>query len=273
MATLDDRGRHRATREFWERRSLGAEILEALERAGADVRSLTVDDLAPLDQFHAGGMAMTRRLARMGELAPGMKVLDVGGGLGGPARTLAAEFDCIVTMSDVVESYASAAALLTDLLGLQASVSHVAADALDLPFGDEAFDVIWTQNSGMNIADKDRLYREFHRVLRPGGRLLTQEPMAGPVQPLIFPVMWAHDASTSFLRPPEDMQRVIEAAGFRTFAWKETAAVKSAGAKPVVEIRIQALVMGDEIDEISAAGRRNNAERRLVMVQAVFERA
>jgi len=219
-------------------------------------------------------MVLTRRLAEMGGLGPGMRVLDVGGGLGGPARTLAAEFGCSVTLIDLAESYVQAAAALTDLLGLSKNVSHVVADALDPPFDSEAFDIVWTQNSGMNIFDKSRLHDGYHRLLRPGGRLLTQEPMAGPVQPLIFPVMWAADASTSFLLPPDEMRALIEAAGFRLQAWEFTKAVKAqTGAGPRVQLqRIQPLVMGDQIEAISAAGRRNNAEGRIVMVQGVFDK-
>jgi predicted methyltransferase len=126
----------------------------------------------------------------------------------------------------------------------------------------------------MNIADKERLYAGFHRVLRPGGLLALQEPMAGPVQPIVYPVMWAADASTSFLRTPQAMRAVIEAAGFRARAWEDmtadTAGPSSGAAVPPHSI--QRLVMGDAIDAIIAAGQRNRAEGRIVSIQAVFER-
>lgn len=262
----------RTLRGFWSREGLGPAILEALKAAGMDFDKLSVDDLAPIDQFHGGGMGMTRRLASLSELGPGSRVLDVGGGLGGPARTLAVEYGCSVTLSDLTASYIDVAKMLTGLLGLQGSVTHVVADGLELPFDSGTFDVVWTQNSGMNIADKERFYEGLHRVLRPGGRLVSQEPMAGPVKPMIFPVMWARDASASFLRTPEEMRRVIESAGFRTRTWGETEAEKAPEKEPRLPVRIQTLVMGDELAEINAAGRRNNIERRIVMVQAVFER-
>jgi ubiquinone/menaquinone biosynthesis C-methylase UbiE len=260
---------------LWDRRDLKSTIEEALNNTGIDLSRLTVGDLAPLDQFHAGGMVLTRSLANQGELKAGTRVLDVGGGLGGPARTLAVEFGCIVTLADLAESYVGAAEWLTGVLGLAGKVSHVVADALDLPFESGSFDVVWTQNSCMNIADKVRLHEGFHRLLRAGGRLFTQEPMAGPVQPLIFPVMWAADASTSFLLPPDEMRTLIEAVGFRLKAWEYTKAVKTpAVIEPRVPLqRIQALVMGDKISAIRAARRRNNAEGRIVMVQAVFDKS
>jgi ubiquinone/menaquinone biosynthesis C-methylase UbiE len=203
-----------------------------------------------------------------------MQVLDVGGGFGGPARTLAVEFGCLVTGVDLTASYVRAAQALTARMRLDDRVSHHVGNALALPFPDETFDLVWTQNSGMNIADKERLYAGFHRVLRPGGRLALQEPMAGPVAPLLYPVMWARDASTSFLRTPAAMRAVIEGAGFRARVWDDVTA-ETAGPATAADIpahSIQRLVMGDAIDEIIRVGHRNRDERRLVSIQAVFER-
>ena len=186
---MDDTSSSGAINTYWGREGLGQAILDALVASGKSLDTLTIDDLAPADQFHGGGKAATVRLARLARVSPGTRVLDVGGGLGGPARTLAVEFGCHVTVIDLTESYVRAAEMLTAQLGLGDRVTHHVGNALALPFDPGTFDVVWTQNSGMNIADKERLYLGFHRVLRPGGRLAFQEPMAGPVQPLIFPVM------------------------------------------------------------------------------------
>lgn len=262
------------TNEYWGRDGLGRAILEALAALGKPLESLTIDDLAPLDQFHGGGKGATVRLARLARLTPGMRVLDVGGGLGGPARTLAVECGCDVTVIDLTESYVRVAEMLTARLGLGDRVTHRVGDALALPFADGAFDVVWTQNSGMHIAAKARLYGGFHRVLRPGGLLALQEPMAGPVQPPVFPVMWARDETTSFLRPPQEMRALIEAEGFQVRVWEDVTA-EIAGSGPAAAATgpsIQALVMGETLEAISRAGRRNCDEGRIVMVQAVFER-
>ena len=256
----------------WGRNGLGQAILDALSAAGKDLNALTIDDLAPLDHYHGGGKIATQQLARLAELAPGMRVLDVGGGLGGPARTLAVEFGCEVTVLDLTASYVQAGELLTARLGLNDRVAHQEGSALELPFPDHAFDVVWTQNSGMNIEDKARLYAGFHRVLKPGGRLAFQEPMAGPVQPPIFPVMWARDASSHFARAPEEMQAIIESAGFRLRVWKDVTAARQSGA-PDPPYSIQRLVMGDDLAAIRAAGKRNTEEHRMVMIHAVFDRA
>jgi len=258
--------------DYWGRDGLEQAILDTLHAADKNLDELTIDDLAPLDQFHGGGKRATVRLARLAGLSPGTRVLDVGGGLGGPARTLAVEFGCQVTSVDLTESYVQAATALTARLKLDDRVTHRVANALELPFDDGVFDVVWTQNSGMNIADKDRLYAGFHRVLRAGGLLVLQEPMAGPVQPLVFPVMWARDAAASFLRPPEQMRELIEAAGFQTRAWDDVTdeSARPGAAGPTHSI--QRLVMGDVLDDIRHAGERNRVEGRSVMVHAVLER-
>jgi len=187
---------------------------------------------------------------------------------------LALDWGCRVTVVDPTDSYVEAGTMLTARMGLADLVSHQVGDALELPFDDEAFEVVWTQNSDMNIADKQRLYDQFQRVLRPEGRLALQEPMAGLVQPVVLPLMWAPDATSSFLRTPDEVQSLIEAVGFRVRLWEDTTSdIASPGpgaAAPTVTI--QSLVLGDTLAEINQASQRNFIERRLVAVQAVFDR-
>jgi SAM-dependent methyltransferase len=257
---------------YWERTDLECRILDALAAAGKDLEALTIEDLGPTDHFHAGGKAATDRLARLAQLTPGARVLDVGGGLGGPARTLAVEHGCFVTVVDLTESYVRAGEALTKRLGLGGRVSHRIGDALALDVDDQAFDVVWTQNSGMNIRDKERLYAGFARVLRRGGVLVTQEPMAGPVQPVVFPVMWARDSSSSFLRTPEAMRAVMEAAGFAVHAWDDVTgdAAHASRAADMPPHSAPRIMMGDRLDAILDASRRNQNERCIVMIQAVL---
>ena len=264
----------RATNAYWGRDGLERRILDALAAAGKNVDALTIDDLAPADQFHGGGKPATERLARLAGLKPGTRVLDVGGGLGGPARTLAVQFGCRVTVIDLTESYVRAATALTARLGLADRVTHRVGDALALDAGGEPFDVVWTQNSGMNIEDKERLYAGFARVLRPDCLLMIQEPMAGSVQPVVFPVMWARDASASFLRSPDAMRALIEAAGFQVRAWDDvTDEVTGPSSAAVIPAHsVQRIIMGDALDAIIQAGQRNRVERRIVMTQAVLVR-
>lgn len=263
----------RTIEAYWGRERLDEAILAALTARGVDLDALTVDILAPTDQFHGGGKPVTERLARLAVAAPDTRVLDVGGGFGGPARTLAVQFGCRVTSLDLTPSYVRAARVLTARMRLDDRVTHEVGNALALPFPDRAFDLVWTQNSGMNIADKETLYAGFHRVLRPGGRLALQEPMAGPVQPVVYPVMWARDASTSFLRAPAEMRATIEGAGFRLLRWDDVTAETAgpAAGTPLPAHSIPRLVMGDAIEAITRAGHQNREEQRLVSIQAIFE--
>jgi len=260
-------------KDHWEREDLSAAILAALRESDKDLDALTLDDLAPLDQFHGGGKGFTLRLANLAGLKPDMHILDVGGGLGGPARTLALEFGCHVTVVDLTESYIHAGRVLTSLMKLDDRVTFQVSDALKLSFEENSFDVVWTQNSGMNIADKESLYAGFHRLIRPNGLLVFQELMSGPNQPPVFPVMWSRDGSNHFLRKPEQMQAAIEAAGFRLIKWEDVTNEKEAPATVRPTHSIQKLVMGEELlKEITSSSKRNDEEQRLVMVQAVFER-
>lgn len=263
--------------EHYARRDLAATILDALRQAGKNLDALTIDDLAPVDQFHTRGKQSTIELAQRAGISTGQSILDVGGGLGGPARTLATLFGCRVTVVDLTEEYCRAGEVLTARLGLSDRVQHRHANALALPFPDASFDVVWTQHSSMNIDNKPRLYAEFSRVLRHPGRYALHEVMQGDNTPIHFPVPWARDPAISFLQPPETIARLIEAAGFLRSRWID----ETAYARDWLEKRVQAtatglsplgihLLLGDDIVAMSRNQIRNLNEQRVAIIQAVF---
>lgn len=249
-------------------------ILTALQQSGKNLDTLTITDLAPLDQFHFGGRPAVLAQARLAGVKPGMAVLDVGGGIGGPARTLASEYGSHVTVLDVTEEFCQVGERLTRMVGLSDRVTFHHGDALAMPFDDASFDLAWTEHSTMNIPDKERLFREIHRVLRPGGIYALHEAMTGPNQPLHFPAPWARRPEASFVATPEEYQRLLSAAGFRQIAWEASPPAPPgqgptpAGEKPLPGINI----LGPDMPERLRNGMRNQTEGRIIVMQGVFER-
>jgi SAM-dependent methyltransferase len=206
-------------------RGLGTAILDGLRALGKDPDNISYTDLSSVDHFHTRGMEATRDLAQMADLRAGQRVVDVGGGFGGAARVLAAEFGCDVTVLDLTEEFCLVGEMLTARTGLSDRVTFKVGNALDMPFEDGSFDIAWTQHSSMNIADKERLYSEIRRVVRPGGRFALHEIMAGPQQPIHFPVPWAQNPQISFLLPPNEAHSIIAGTGFREAAWVDVTQV------------------------------------------------
>lgn len=176
-----------AINQHYGQADLSAKILTALREAGKDIAALTWDDLAPFDEHHRGGREATRELAHLVGLREGLHVLAIGGGIGGPARTLAAKCGCRVIGRDLTEECCRATEMLTARVGLHDRGTFRQGHALAMPFAEATFEVVWTQDVFMNIAEKPRLFAEMHRVLRPdvlGRRRAAQvSPALGGVPP------------------------------------------------------------------------------------------
>ena len=209
MASIEgDVARHYTTGAIIER------ILAALESLGVEIASARPEDLKPVDEFHTGGMEATLALLEQLDITPKTDVLDIGSGIGGTARALAARYGCRVTGIDLTEEFVDAARALTAMVGLGDRASFRLGSALALPVPDAGFDLAFLLHVGMNIADKPGLFAEARRALRPGGTFAIFEVMKRGPDPLDFPVPWSTAPETSFVDPPETYRAAADAAGF-----------------------------------------------------------
>jgi MPBQ/MSBQ methyltransferase len=257
-------------------------VLDALRETGREVDPLDPDDLAGLDELHGLGRAATLTMAEVAGISEGERVLDVGAGIGGPARTLAVHLGAIVTALDPTRRFCELNEELCRRSRLGDKIDVVCGDARQMPIGRGEFDVVWTQAVWPNINDKQAMLSEMHRVLKDGGRLALYEVVSGPAGgDLQYPVPWADGPAENFLLRPEDVRRLAESAGFAVQEWLagqkliarigETAGSGRPGMTTGVEGVTLSLVMPDF--EARMAGLARNVEKqRIGMVMAVFSR-
>ena len=267
--------------EHYDRGDLRGRIASALTAAGLDGKQLTPQDLSPLDQFHVRGLASTIEFAGAVGIERGTRVVDIGSGLGGPSRYLAATFGCQVQGIDLSPSFVEAATYLAERSGLSEKVTYECGDALALPVDDESVDLAWTQHTAMNIADRGLMYSEAFRVLRPGGPFAIHDIVAG-IGELHFPVPWSAGPTTSFLMTPQAMRTALEKQGFRVRSWVDrtaegiawlgeirAAAAAVVGPPPPLGLHV---VLGSEFPVMAGNLARNLQEGRASIVQVGFDK-
>jgi sarcosine/dimethylglycine N-methyltransferase len=147
------------------------QILEKLEKDGFHRSTLTQDILQNYDQDHYGGVAANDTLASLAHLDESCHLLDVCCGMGGPSRYLAHNYGCHVTGIDLTQSRIDSATKLTRMVGLEPLVNFKCANALDLPFPDNTFDALVSQEAFCHVPQKNKLIAECIRVLKPEGRM------------------------------------------------------------------------------------------------------
>lgn len=262
------------------RSQLREALLSALQGAGKDPNHLTLDDLAPIDEFHVRGLEATLELGRDLNLSPAMQVLDVGSGLGGPSRRFASLYGCAVTGIDLTAEYCDLAQFLAERLGLSQLVSYRHGSALEMPFEPASFDAAYTQHVAMNIADKAALYREVARVMKPGAPFGIYDLLEGDGGEVVFPVPWALTPETSFLVSPADLRTLLDDAGFEIVDWRDTT---EQGRQWFVRLRERMqqsgpplltfhVLMGDDFPQMAENQVRNLMERRIAPTQIICKK-
>ncbi len=189
-------------------------ISAALGELGKSTDTLTIDDLAPVDEFHIGGRMASEDFLGQLSLSPDHNVIDVGCGLGGAARFAVSRFGCKVTGIDVTDEYIATGRILSGWVGLDDRITLHQGSALSLPFGAEAFTAAYMIHVGMNINDKAKLFSNVYRVLKPGSMFGIYDVMRTGEGELAYPVPWASTAATSAVATPAQYRAHLQAAGF-----------------------------------------------------------
>lgn len=263
--------------DHWGRGDVYALILSALEKASKSLDKLTVEDLAPVDHFHARGFPATVELGDRLPIQSGYHILDIGCGLGGPARYLAQRFHCSVSGIDITPPFVVAANKLTTLLGMEDRVTIEHGDAYRLPYADAVFDGAYTQHVTMNVADRPRFFAEAWRVLKPGAFFALTEHGLGPAGNPHYPLPWSEDGSGAYLASPSETRAFMESAGFVDIAVEDTGAKYLAAYKKAMELAAQGalpplgvhILMGQSAPQKTRNAARNIEEGRTHPVQVV----
>ena len=270
--TTGDTSPERIVSAHYTNPDLGAAILAAVRERGGDPEHPTFENLAPFDHYHGGSLPTTLALLRLADPPRGLRVLDVGGGIGGPARTLARELDSHVTVLDATPAFCDVGEMLTERTGLADRVTFCHGSALAMPFTAGDFDLVWMQNVGMHIPEKGRLFEEIARVLRPHGRLALQEILAGANQPAHYPTPWAATAAASFLPTEQELHDALTAAGFHEVA-RQAPPARPLPAGPEPLSPLSQLIWGEAASRtIDENLRRNMAEGRMAGIMLIAER-
>lgn len=256
-------------------RGIEARILAGIRAAGLNPEQrLSPEELGALDHFHTGGLRASRELLEVAQIRADDRVLDIGAGLAGSARLLASSVGCRVDCIEMSPDYCVGAALLNRLTGLEDRIKVHEGSALELPFADDSFDVVWMQNVGMNIADKRTLYGEISRVLKPGGRYAFQEMTAGKVATSYFPLPWASEPADNFLVPAEEMQSLLGECGLIAELFEDTSDAHlsrtTANATPAAAGQLGLAVFVDNLAQKAANARRSLEEGQVRLVRGVF---
>jgi len=255
-------------------------VYDGLRAAGVDMANLDVDSLAPVDEFHIRGREATIELAEALTLDATTHVLDVGCGIGGSARYLSEQYGCRVTGIDLTAEYCELANRLSQDVGLGELNTFRQASALELPFADASFDVVWTEHAQMNIADQRGFYSEMVRVLRPGGVIAFHDMFGGDGGQVVYPTPWASDAASSFLYPADDLRGLLSSFGLSVEHWVDCSAVSTtwfravsdkiaAHGPPAVGVN---LLMGDDAGVKVANGANGFESGAIVAIQAILRK-
>ena len=160
--------------------SLEAALLDGLRRSGKNADRIDPDDLAPGDEFHIGGRQATVEFADQLGLRPGLELLDIGSGIGGPARYFAHHRQCRVTGIDLTDEYVRVASALSERTVLAGNLKFVQGSALALPFPPASFDGAYILHAVRRLSGR----RHDQARLRHGHQGAAAEAVSNAQRPI-----------------------------------------------------------------------------------------
>jgi SAM-dependent methyltransferase len=261
----------------WARDDVYGSILSALDRMSIPLERLTVEDLAPVDHIHARGLPATVDLADRLPLEADQHLVDIGCGIGGPARYIAQRAGCRVSGIDITEPFVEAGKKLTALVGLEERVKIERGDGQRLPYPDSHFDGGYTQHVTMNVSDRRTFFAEAYRVLKPGAFFALTEHGLGSKGDPHHPVPWSTDGTGEYLVSPTGTRALLEGAGFEVVDMEDTGPKYLAAYREVIERAERGalpplgihLLMGETALERTRNSARNIEEGRTHPIQVI----
>ena len=273
-----ERGSMSSLETHYSSNDIEARILAGIRAAGFNPdERLSPEELGALDHFHTGGLQASHDLLELTQIQAEDYVLDIGAGLAGCARLLASKVGCRVDCLEMSADYCAGARLLNRLTGLENRINVHQGSALELPYSDHSFDVVWMQNVGMNIEDKPRLYSEIVRVLKPGGRFAFQDVAAGKTLTCYFPLPWAAEPCDSFLVAADEMNTILNSCGFVTVLFEDVSdalfSTNVTNSTPAPPGQLGLAVFVDNLAEKAGNARRSLDEGQVRYVRGIFRSA
>jgi cyclopropane fatty-acyl-phospholipid synthase-like methyltransferase len=267
----------KAIADHWGQGDVYGRIIDAMRAAGISPDTVTVEQLTPVDHLHARGFPATVELADKLPIRKGQHLVDIGCGIGGPARYIATRFGCTVSGVDITPAFVEAANKLTALIGMDGIVDVQLGDGHELPYADEAFDGGYTQHVTMNVADRPRFFAQAFRVLKPGAFFaLTEHGLGRKGQPH-YPCPWSEDGSGAYLVTPADTRRLLEEAGFEAIEIEDTGDKYLAGYRKAMELAARGelppfgthILLGESAPAKTSNAARNIEEGRTHPIQVI----
>jgi SAM-dependent methyltransferase len=266
-----------AIADHWATGDVYARIVEALRRMSKSPDALTAEELAPVDHFHARGLAATVELADRLPVQSHHHLLDIGCGLGGPARYFARRFRCRVSGVDITRPFVEAGNKLTRLLRMEDRVTIEYGNGDHLPYADAAFDGAYSQHVTMNVPDRSRFFAEAYRVLKRGAFFALTEHGLGPRGQPHYPLPWSEDGRGAYLVSPAETQALLERAGFVDIGIEDTGPKYLAAYKQALDLAARGalpplgthILMGETAPQKARNAARNIEEERTHPVQVI----